>query len=155
MVCGVFPFQIWGPVGMQERRRHVSYVICLSWQEELSGGPWIDAHPEHRVGLGIPQWRLWDKAVPRVGAAEWLGFCEPWPGSLEKRGEEGMWLPEPPNKEDHQLCLLHPRVDISSQSNGPSYMVLKAARTSSELRGTVGNAYTNKSHSLYFFWYDF
>lgn len=26
------------------------------------------------VGLGIPQWRLLDKEMPRVGAAEWLGL---------------------------------------------------------------------------------
>lgn len=55
--------------------------------------------------------------MPRVGAAEWLGFCEPGPGSYEKRGEEGMWLPEPPNKEDHHLYLLHPSVDTGNQSN--------------------------------------
>ena len=61
------------------------------------------------------------------------------------RDEEGMWLPEPPNKEECHLSPSHPSVNVSHQSNSPHTisgtpnMVLKGSRTSSELSGTLGN----------------
>ena len=52
LVCGVFPFWSWGLVGMQEKEKACEHVICLSSQEEPSGRPWIEAHPEHWGGPG-------------------------------------------------------------------------------------------------------
>ena len=146
MVCGAFPFRSWGLVGMQEKEKACELCCLLVITR---GAKWqaIDWNTSGALGWAW-EFHSEDCEIRKCQGGKLLnglGFCWPGPGSYGMRDEEGMWLPEPPNKEECHLSPSHPSVNVSHQSNSPHTisgtpnMVLKGSRTSSELSGTLGN----------------